>query len=225
MPDEYKLVNASQLERSLAYEAGRLRAKLGGSSTIPFDFENEKAFGDAVDSIPTGGITPSGTKQITINANGTTTEDVTNYANAEITVDVQSGGSAAGMASGSFTPAENVNSQMISVGQAYRHVLLWTTDAFTGAGVKGVGMLYFDLTDAPTSARMFGISTNNAGSSIVALLTDDIVQQTGNQRYKIAVGNSVTRFYDDETILFNGATSGTCYGLFLAGVTYHWAAW
>ena len=135
------------------------------------------------------------------------------------------GGSVGGMASGSFTPAENVNSQTISVGQAYRHVLLWTTDAFTGAGVKGVGMLYFDLTDAPTSARMFGVSTNNAGSSIAALLTDNIVQQTGNQRYKIALNNSVTRFYDDETILFNGATSGACYGLFLAGVTYHWAAW
>ena len=32
---------------------------------------------------------PTGTKQISITANGTTTEDVTNYASAEITVDVQ----------------------------------------------------------------------------------------------------------------------------------------
>lgn len=125
MPDEYKLVNASQLERSLAYEADRLRAKMGGNSTIPFDFENEKAFGDAVDSIQTGGITPSGalsitengtydvtekesavvnvpsggitpigTKQITISENGTTTEDVTNYASASITVNVPSSSSA-----------------------------------------------------------------------------------------------------------------------------------
>lgn len=35
-----------------------------------------------------GGITPTGTKQISITQNGTTTEDVTNYANAEITVNV-----------------------------------------------------------------------------------------------------------------------------------------
>ena len=33
-----------------------------------------------------GGITPTGTKQVTIDAAGTTTEDVTNYANVEITV-------------------------------------------------------------------------------------------------------------------------------------------
>lgn len=35
---------------------------------------------------------PTGTKQINITQNGTTTEDVTAYANAEITVDVQGGG-------------------------------------------------------------------------------------------------------------------------------------
>lgn len=38
----------------------------------------------------TGGITPSGTKRITITQNGTTTEDVTNYASAAITVNVPS---------------------------------------------------------------------------------------------------------------------------------------
>lgn len=41
-----------------------------------------------------GGITPTGTKQISITQNGTTTEDVTNYANAEITVNVSGGGGA-----------------------------------------------------------------------------------------------------------------------------------
>lgn len=38
----------------------------------------------------TGGITPTGTKQITITQNGTTTEDVTNYASAAITAVVPS---------------------------------------------------------------------------------------------------------------------------------------
>lgn len=37
------------------------------------------------------GTTPTGTKQISITQNGTTTEDVTNYANAEITVNVSGG--------------------------------------------------------------------------------------------------------------------------------------
>ncbi len=39
---------------------------------------------------PSSGITPSGTKQIIITANGSITEDVTNYASAAITVDVPS---------------------------------------------------------------------------------------------------------------------------------------
>lgn len=39
-----------------------------------------------------GGVTPTGTKQISITENGTTTEDVTNYASAEITVNVSGGG-------------------------------------------------------------------------------------------------------------------------------------
>ena len=44
---------------------------------------------DAIESIQTG-ITPTGTKSVTITSNGTTTEDVTNYASAEITVNVPS---------------------------------------------------------------------------------------------------------------------------------------
>lgn len=54
MPDEYKLVNASRLERSLQYEADQLRAKLGTEEGITFDMENERAFGDAVRNIPSG---------------------------------------------------------------------------------------------------------------------------------------------------------------------------
>lgn len=40
------------------------------------------------------GSTPTGTKQISITENGTTTEDVTNYASAEISVNVSGGSSA-----------------------------------------------------------------------------------------------------------------------------------
>lgn len=105
-------------ETELTYEADRIRAKTGGSS--PITFVEGKGFGDAIDAIPTGitptgtiniisngtydvtdkatalvnvpGTTPTGTKQISITANGTTTEDVAAYANAEITVNVQGGG-------------------------------------------------------------------------------------------------------------------------------------
>ena len=43
------------------------------------------------------GTTPTGTKNISITQNGTTTEDVTNYASAQITVNVQGGGSTGGL--------------------------------------------------------------------------------------------------------------------------------
>lgn len=49
--------------------------------------DSADGFSSVVVNVPTG-ITPTGTKQISISQNGTTTEDVTNYANAQITVNV-----------------------------------------------------------------------------------------------------------------------------------------
>lgn len=46
-----------------------------------------------VGAIPSQYVVPTGTKTISISANGTTTEDVSGYANASITVDVPSSGS------------------------------------------------------------------------------------------------------------------------------------
>lgn len=60
--------------------ANAIRSKNGSSDTY---MVSEMA--QAVLDIPTG-TTPTGTKQVTIDSAGATTEDVTNYANAEITV-------------------------------------------------------------------------------------------------------------------------------------------
>ncbi len=51
------------------------------------DVEPDLDFNVQMNVIPVG-EPPTGTKEITINQNGTTTHDVTNYASAEITVDV-----------------------------------------------------------------------------------------------------------------------------------------
>lgn len=111
-----KLVDGAQLDSDLGDIADAIRAKGGTSAELEFP----QGFVDAVDAIPTGttptgtiniisngtydvtdkataivnvpGVTPTGTKQISITANGTTTEDVTNYASAEITVIVPSAG-------------------------------------------------------------------------------------------------------------------------------------
>lgn len=66
--------------------ADAIRSKNGTENTY-----KPSQMPDAIEAISGGGITPTGTKQISITENGTTTEDVTNYADAEITVNVPTG--------------------------------------------------------------------------------------------------------------------------------------
>lgn len=82
-----KLVDSTQLDADLTAVANAIRTKGGTSGQLAFP----SGFVSAVQAIPTG-ITPTGTKQINIIENGTTTEDVAAFANAEITVNVQGGG-------------------------------------------------------------------------------------------------------------------------------------
>lgn len=97
-----KLVDSSQLDSDLTGLANAIRTKGGTSAQLAFP----AGFVIAVQNIPSGGVTPTGTKQISITQNGTTTEDVTNYANAEITVNVSGGGGAYSI-SAVFTQGEN----------------------------------------------------------------------------------------------------------------------
>lgn len=74
-------------ESLLTNIANAIRAKNGTSASM-----TPAEMATAITAIPTGGSTPTGTKQISITANGTTIEDVSAYANAEIMVNVPSGG-------------------------------------------------------------------------------------------------------------------------------------
>jgi len=96
-----KLVDSTQLDAGLTSVANAIRTKGGTSADLAFP----AGFVSAVNAIPTGG-SPTGTKQISITENGTTTYDVTNYASAEITVNVSSGGETSvedGILSGSLS--------------------------------------------------------------------------------------------------------------------------
>lgn len=68
--------------------ADAIRSKNGTEDTY-----KPSEMSEAIEAISGGGITPIGTKEISITENGTTTEDVTNYASAEITVNVSGGSS------------------------------------------------------------------------------------------------------------------------------------
>ncbi len=84
------VVDSTKLDACLNAEADAIRNKTGGSADLPFDFANNKGFADSIAAIQIG-ISPTGTKQISISQNGTTTEDVSSYASAQITVNVPQG--------------------------------------------------------------------------------------------------------------------------------------
>lgn len=81
------MTNYITTDTELTSVADAIRARGGTTAQLAFP----SGFVSAVQAIPAD-IVPTGTKQITITQNGTTTEDVANYASAEITVDVQGGG-------------------------------------------------------------------------------------------------------------------------------------
>lgn len=83
--------------------ADAIRAKGATSALLVYP----TGFVSAINAIPTG-ITPTGTKSISISAAGTTTEDVTNYASAEITV--PSGSAATPATAITANPTISVNS-------------------------------------------------------------------------------------------------------------------
>lgn len=103
MPIDYLVTDTE-----LSDIADAIRAKGGTSASISFP----NGFTTAIAAIPTG-ITPTGTKQISITQNGTITEDVTNYASAEIAVNVSGG--LTNIVQGSFTAGEGNVVQTISV--------------------------------------------------------------------------------------------------------------
>lgn len=87
---------------------GQSIATMDASGTKTLQTQGKYCEGDiGVEYVKPAG--PSGTKSISITQNGTTTEDVTNYASAEITVDVQGGGDGGLTLIESVTLAEEVN--------------------------------------------------------------------------------------------------------------------
>lgn len=88
-----KMVNGYLVLEST--QAGSGSSTLGtktitANGTYAASSDSLDGYSSLVVNVPTG-ITPTGTKTISITSDGTTTEDVTNYASAEITVNVPTG--------------------------------------------------------------------------------------------------------------------------------------
>ena len=90
-------------------------------------------------------VTPTGTKQVSITANGTTTEDVTAYANAQISVNVPTGSAPAGTKNISITQNGTTTEDVANYANAQISVNVVNQDyedALTAFGVTE------DLTDS-----------------------------------------------------------------------------
>lgn len=133
-----------------------------------------------------GGVTPTGTKQISITQNGTTTEDVTNYANAEITVNVSGGGgySVDDIAGGAPTGAITITATSVSQYAFYHKTGITSVSA---PNCLLTGQYAFQDCTGITSINFPALTTvsqydfaNCTGLTSVALpsLTSDIMTRT-----------------------------------------------
>lgn len=188
------MANVLVNESSLQDIADAIRDKLSVETTY-----KPSEMAAAIGTIGSG-ITPAGTKQISITENGTTTEDVTSYASAEITVNVPSGGGG-GFSTGAYTPEANANSWNIDVGGDYDHFVIYANTDSAGQGVRAIRTIICDFTQ--DSNNLLVITTNNTGSGIQGF------------------------YYTTGYVTKNGSvmTYSSSVNYFPVGITYTWIAW
>ena len=165
--------------------ANKIRTKGGTSASLEFP----TGFEDAVDAIPTG-IQPTGTKQINISANGTTTHDVENYANAQVVAAVPntysagdegkvvSDGALVAQTSDTVTQNGTVDTTLINS---------LTVNVSGGGGGLPADMTYSSITYTPTAD--IG-TTNNYFGSIVAAIFDLLPENTLFVRVTLSSGST-----------------------------------
>ena len=128
-----------------------------------------------------GGITPTGTKQISITQNGTTTEDVTNYASAEISVNVSGGGGlsadavAAGTVSGDIVLSDSTTSVRQYAFQNCTNITGLTANGVTTFGTAAFQFCHFNtnklyLPECTTLNTYVFNPGNNAGQITYLIL-------------------------------------------------------
>lgn len=143
-------------------------------------------------------VVPTGTKQISITQNGTITEDVADYANAEISVNVSGGGSSS--YSGTFTPTERQSSYQFYAPNCTYITIIATTPPSTSTG------LAFVYACVGYVNRFYAAQSTNSGTGVAG------ANDTGK----------ITYTDDTFTITFGDTNTSKTPQV---GITYAWCAW
>ena len=186
---------------------------------------------DAIEAISGGGITPTGTKQISITQNGTTTEDVTNYANAEIAVNVSGGGNN-GLSfdlKSSWVDENEGYIGFLAAGTGYRSVTITNDGTVIDANNGALALRGVDLSNRTVEVKCGTLaSTVSSGHQRLVCFNEDasaglILQnsstwkfytgsawvgsygtdknQYSNKTLKFVFGTSTLDFYVDDALL------------------------
>ena len=134
--------------------ADAIRAKNGTQNTY-----KPSEMASAIDDISGGGITPAGTKEISITQNGTTTEDVTNYASAEINVNVSAPSPT--LQTKTVTPTETT--QNVSADNGYDGLSQVTVNPIPSSYVQPGGSLNITTNDTYDVSQYASAVVNVSG--------------------------------------------------------------
>lgn len=194
------VVNATGTGSVISGEASVLGTKsITTNGTYAASSDNVDGYSSVTVNVPTG-ITPTGTKQISITENGTTTEDVTNYASAQITVNVPTPSAfvpnvqiAQGVNRVNTTSYSAVSGQTITVATTGTYDIYWMGFRSSTSGTSG-SQLYINGTAYGTAQTTF----SNHGQSIkltgVSLTQGDVLTVRAAARgtqYYMYVGNLI----------------------------------
>lgn len=149
-------------------------------------------------AVPTG-ITPTGTKNISITENGTVTEDVTNYANAQITVNippptvfvpnVQIAQGVNRIAATSYTA---VSGQTITVAKTGKYDVYWTGFRSSTTGTNKSCLYVNGSAHSSGDQATFSNNAQSVKLTGVSLTKDDVLTVRAISRganYYMYVGN------------------------------------
>ena len=164
-----------------------------------------------------GGVTPTGTKQINIASNGTVTEDVTNYANAEITVNVPNSYNAQdeGKVVSNGTLAAQ-SSDTVTQNGNYDTTLINSLTVNVSGGV-GTVLKTYTVENAPSLISITLTASEIAEYPVIFALYDLTLNSRDFMYFNIdtSAKNDTNRMYDSSLVEHTGIQG------FLLGLPYY----